>query len=168
MTGIELNRFEQQKMKYKVILILTIGTLFSCTNNNKSEISEPAKIANSFFKTYGTEGPNEAIKRLLPTNKYISSRDTDSLGIKLQRLSKDLGDFQGYELIGERAYGKGITYLAYVVKHSRQPLRFNFKFYDPGNGWRIQNFSYELEFLDELDETVKPFRLKENIDYEEK
>jgi hypothetical protein len=154
-------------MRYRLILLLTIGTLVSCTEKKKTEISEPVKIVDSFFQTYKTDGPNRAIRRLLPTNKYISSQDTDTVAIKLEKLSKDLGDFQGYELIRERTYGKGITNLAYIVKYSRQPLRFNFKFYNPGNGWRIQNFGYEVEFLDELDETVKPYRLKENFEVDE-
>jgi len=151
-------------MKHKLILILIIGTLVSCSGKRKADTSQPLKVTETFFETYGNEGPKEAIKSLLATNKYISDHDTDSLGMKLERLTKELDDFQGYELIRARTYGKGITLLSYVVKYSKEPLRFNFKFYNPGNGWRIQNFSYEVDFMSELDETVKPYRLKENYD----
>jgi hypothetical protein len=154
-------------MTRQLILLITFLTFISCGKNKDDikQISEPEKIVDTFFNNYKREGPRGAINRLFPTNKYISERDADSLGIKLERLITDLGDFQGHEKIKESTYGKGITSLVYVVKYSRQPLRFNFKFYQPGNGWRIQNFGYEVEFLDELDETSRAVRLKEN--YEE-
>jgi hypothetical protein len=153
-------------MKEQLILLVTILVLTSCgeKKNETESTSEPAKIINTFFGAYKQDGPRKALGRLLPTNKYISAQDADSVGIKLERLASDLGDFQGYEKIKESTYGKGITQLVYVVKYSRQPLRFNFKFYQPGNGWRIQNFAYETEFLEELDETTRPVQLRENYD----
>lgn len=151
-------------MKNKLILILLIGTLASCSGKKRSAPSEPLKTTEAFFERYEHDGPNEAIKSLLLTNKYFPEQVTDSIAIKLQSLTKELDDYQGYELIRVRTYGKGITLLSYVVKYTKEPLRFNFKFYDPGNGWRIQNFSYETDFLGELDETVKAYRLKENAD----
>jgi hypothetical protein len=69
-----------------------------------------------------------------------------------------MGDFQGIEKIGEKTYGTGIVIITFVVKYSQQPIRFNF--YQPGNGWRIQDFNFQTAFLNELDETVKPYRLK--------
>lgn len=151
-------------MKGLLILLISFLTLISCGENKKETepTSEPEKIVNKFFDTYKKDGPRNAINRLLPTNKYISEQDADSVGIKLELLAPDLGDFQGHEKIKESTYGKGITHLVYVVKYSRQPLRFNFKFYQPGNGWRIQNFSYEIEFMDELDETSRALQLREN------
>jgi hypothetical protein len=154
-------------MTRRLIFIIAVLTLISCSNNKSSTkgISEPEKITDKFFDTYKQDGPRKALNLLLPTNKYISGQDADSVAIKLERLIVDLGDFQGHEKIKESTYGKGITHLVYVVKYSRQPLRFNFKYYQPGNGWRIQNFSYEVDFLDELDETSRAVRLREN--YEE-
>ncbi len=153
-------------MRRQLFLLIALLTLNSCADkkNETDEKSEPEKIVDKFFDTYKQDGPRQAIKRLLPTNKYISTQDADSVGIKLERLVPDLGDFQGHEKIKQSTYGKGITHFVYIVKYSRQPLRFNFKFYQPGNGWRIQNFSYEVDFLDELDETSRPVRLKENYE----
>jgi hypothetical protein len=148
------------------IVAVLILILISCTQNKKVEVSEPEKIVTKFFETYKSDGPKEALGTLLPTNKYISKAGADSVAIKLESLTKDLGDFQGVEKVRERKYGESITLLTYIVKYPQRPLRFNFKFYQPGNGWRIQNFSYETEFIDELDETVKPYRLKENLDTE--
>lgn len=118
----------------------------------------------AFFDAYKTNGPRKTLATFLSTNKYISKPVADSVAVKLERLTNGLGEFQGFEKIGEIKYSESITLLSYVVNYSQQPLRFNFKFYRPGDGWRIQNFSYESDFLDELDETVKPYRLKENSD----
>jgi len=152
------------KFKIRVFpfLVLTIFSSTSCKETKGTQVSEPEKVVDKFFDSYKKDGPQEALKILLATNKYINNGD--SVGIKLQNLTRDLGDFQGFEKIRERSYGQGISLLTYIVKYSHQPLRFNFKFYQPGNGWRIQNFSYETDFIDELDETIKPYRLKENLD----
>src|SRR5688572_26144328 len=135
------SRYNQlSTMTRRLIFTAAILTIISCGDNNSrtKEISEPEKITIKFFKTYQQNGPRTALNNLLPTNKYISEQDADSVAVKLERLILDLDDFQGYEKIKESTYGKGVTHLTYVVKYSRQPLRFNFKFYQPGNGWRIQ------------------------------
>jgi hypothetical protein len=154
-------------MKFELTLLtVLVLTLSSCTKSKKIETSEPEKIVVKFFDAYKTNGPKVALGTLLPTNKYISKEVADSVAYKLEKLTSGLGDFQGIEKIRERKYGTSITLLTYIVKYSQQPLRFSFKFYQPGNGWRIQNFGYEVDFMDELDETVKPYRLKENLDIE--
>jgi len=154
-------------MKLRVLTIAVLYfTITSCTQTKKVEVSEPEKIVTKFFETYKSNGPKAALGTLLPTNKYISKAVADSVAIKLESLTTGLGDLQGIEKLRQRKYGESITLLTYIVKYSQQPLRFNFKFYQPGNGWRIQNFGYETDFVDELDETVKPYRLKENLDRE--
>lgn len=80
----------------------------------------------------------------------------NEVSAKLEQEVSEMGDLQGIEKLKEVSYGHGIVRLAYLVKYSQQPLRFNFTFYQPGNGWRIQNFSYEADFIDELDGLVKP------------
>lgn len=144
----------------KLAIAFSFIILSACSSAEKQEISEPEKIVQDFFKTYNTHGPVEALGTLLPTNKYITKEVADSVAIKLKNLTLDLGDFQGVEKITETHYGTSLVLITYLVKYSRQPLRFNFKFYQPGNGWRMQNFSYEVDFLDEMDETVKAYHFK--------
>lgn len=151
-------------MKIKAALILIAWSLAFCTSNDKPGSLESARVADSFFKVYETAGPREAIVKLFQTNPVIDGQVTDSVGVQLERFTKDLGDFQGQERVAEASYGSGIIHVAYVVKYTRQPLRFNFMFYDPGDGWRIQHFSYDAIFPKELDEAVKAYRLKENVE----
>lgn len=142
-------------MKTGLSIALFVLTLISCTSHN-SVISDPEKIANGFFDTYKKSGAKTALTRLLASNKYISTKDVDEVSNKLEQQVLEMGDLQGIEKLKEVSYGQGIVRLAYLVKYSQQPVRFNFTFYQPGNGWRIQNFSYETDFMDELDGLVKP------------
>lgn len=119
-------------------------------------------MTEKFFETYQQDGPGKALYGLLRTNKYIPTKEADSVAIKLENLVVSLGEYQGHEKIKESKYGQGITQLVYVVKYYRQPLRFNFRYYQPGSGWRIQNFSFEVDFLDELDETSRAVMLEDN------
>jgi hypothetical protein len=160
-----MNYFD--KMRFRSISLQVLVLLLSISCSSKRETSEPEKIANSFFATYAKEGPNKAVRELFSANKYITSQDTDTVAIGLERFSKNLGDYRGTELIAEGSYGKDISLLSYAVKYARQPMRFKFTFYNPGNGWILHDFRYETNFLHELDETVKAYRLRENLDLEE-
>jgi hypothetical protein len=108
-----------------------------------------------FFANYTKQGPRESLVMLLSSNKYISRSVADTVALKLERFTKGLGNYQGYEKVGEVTYGQSIYLLTYIVKYTQQPLRFKFKFYQPGNGIRVQNFGYEVDFLDEIEEVTK-------------
>jgi hypothetical protein len=151
-------------MKSKILIVLAAWSLTFCTSSDKPGKTESVKVADTFFAAYKADGPRVAITGLMQTNSFVSKQVTDSLGVRLERFTTGLGDFQGQEQVAEASYGDGILHLAYVVKYSRQPVRFNFMFYNPGDGWRIQHFSYEVVFPDELDEAVKAYRIKENVD----
>ena len=142
-------------MKTSLSIALFFFALISCTSHNPV-ISDPEKIANGFFDTYKKSGAKNALTRLLASNKYISTEDVDEVSNKLEQQVLEMGDLQGIEKLKEVSYGQGIVRLAYLVKYSQQPVRFHFTFYQPGNGWRIQNFSYETDFMGELDGLVKP------------
>lgn len=149
----------------KQLWVIAIMLLSSCEQSK--EISEPEKIAERFLASYKQDGPEKALSTLLPTNTYITRQDADSVAVRLERLTRGLGNFHGHEKIRESTYGKGVTHLTYLMKYTRQPLRFNFRFYRPAGEWMILNFSYEVEFLNELEETARPARLQENaVDYD--
>jgi hypothetical protein len=149
-------------MKSKILLVFIAWTFTFCTNSDKPGKAESVRVADSFFEVYKANGPRQAVARMFQANTFITGAVTDSLGVRLERFTRGLGDFQGQERVAESTYGDGILYLSYVVKYARQPLRFNFMFYNPGDGWRVQHFSYDAIFPNELDETVKAYRLKEN------
>jgi hypothetical protein len=149
-------------MKSIGVMVMIALALACCTNSTKPGKAESVKMVEAFFDVYKAKGPRQAIVSLMQTNAMVTKEVTDTLGIRLERYMDGLGKFQGHEQVAEASYGEGILHLAYVVKYTRQPVRFNFMFYNSGDGWRIQHFRYEAIFPEELDESVKAYRLKEN------
>ena len=148
-------------MTRPLVLAFMVFVLIGCAGKN-SDISEPEKMMGDFFGVYGQSGPSKALKELLSKNEYITPATIDSVSAQMERLIKNLGEYHGYEKVSESTYGKSISHLSYVVKYSRQPLRLNFNFYQPADRWIIHNFTYETNFLNELDETNRAVQLKEN------
>ena|SRR5258708_5345491 len=132
-------------------LLLVFLITISCNSSNSEESSEPEKAVRQLFEVYREKGPSSALNQLLLTNKYISKANADSVGIQLERLTKDFGDYQGYEITATKSYGKSIVLITCIVKYSQLPIRFNFRFYQPGNGWRIQDFNYQTSFMKEME-----------------
>lgn len=150
-------------MKHLALLTVTLFILTSCSLK-KSDTTVPTRMAEEFFVTYKAKGPTAALEALLPTNPYISKAVADSVSAQVERLTKGMGNYEGFEKVAESSYGEGIFMLTYIVKYSRQPLRFNFKFYKPGDVWKLHYFTYESEFLNEMDEMARPYRLKEGVE----
>jgi hypothetical protein len=142
-------------MKSTIIIFITALALHSCTVKDVASTSEAEKMAERFFLNYEKQGPKASLKAIISSNKYISASVADTVSMKLEKLANGLGHYQGYEKVAEVKYGESIFLLTYVVKYTQQPLRFKFKFYQPGNGLRLQNFSFESEFLDEIEELIK-------------
>jgi hypothetical protein len=136
------------------ILTILITIICSCGEKDRPQ-SEAEKFVEKFFSNYKKEGPRTSLKMILSSNKYISSSVADTVAIKLERLANGLGHFQGFEKVNEVCYGESIFLLTYLVKYTQQPLRFKFKFYQPGNGLRLQDFSFESDFLDEVEDEIK-------------
>jgi len=141
-----------------VIYMRTRGSIWliflmaSCAGRvGEDKVSEPEKIVVHFFDTYQSEGPKRAVSGLLRVNKYISQQSVDSAATQLESWAKDFDNYQGYEVTRMKKYGRCVLFITCVAKHSRLPIRFNFTFYDPGNGWRIQYFNYQTDFLKELE-----------------
>lgn len=125
--------------------------LASCDNSISREPTEPERTVEKFFEVYQEAGPRKALKQLLLTNKYISEQDSDSIGIKLEKLTNGFDDYQGYEIVDKKSYGEGIVLIICIAKYSQVPIRFKFRFYQPGNGWRIQDLTYQTNFLNEVE-----------------
>jgi hypothetical protein len=142
-------------MKRIIAVFIAVFSLYSCTVKEEAPISEAEKMVERFFLNYEKQGPKVSLKSIISSNKYISASVADTVSVKLERLANGLGHYQGYEKVAEVKYGESIYLLTYVVKYTQQPLRFKFKFYQPGNGLRLQNFSFESEFMDEIEDLIK-------------
>jgi len=143
------NRLKQ--LHYLFGLYFIVSMVISCNNANQNSISETEIIVKDFFDVYKGSGPRNALNQLLQSNVFISKEGIDSVAIKLEGTAKKMGDFQGYEIVSIEKYGKSIEQITCVAKHSKVPVKFVFKFYQPGDKWRIQNFRYEPNFIDDIE-----------------
>ena len=141
---------------------MSIVGLTLTINAQPSNNSDTQKIVDQFFKTYKEKGHEEAVTTLLETNKWIPEKSAENVSTKLTELLDQIGQFYGYDKIKESTYGPNVIQYTYLVRYDRQPLRFLFRFYRPNDTWQTQGFEYQVEFLDELDETVKADKLKAN------
>jgi hypothetical protein len=122
------------------------------------------EIADRFFDIYKKD-PSSAIDDYFSKNKWISRKKDDVTNLKtqLKNLVEQAGQFEGYELIAEKTVGTSLKLYSFIVKYDRQPLRFLLVLYKPIDIWQPQNFSYDLNIDNELEEAAKVYRLPEKL-----
>ena len=143
-------------------LILAFVILFSNTILMAQSTSE--EIINEFFKKY-EKSPQDAVDYAFGTNKWMVERKKDAIDNVKTQLSSFIGlvgDYYGYEKVTEKSIGESFKLVSYMLKYDRQPVRFTFVFYKPNEKWQVQNFQYDDNLDDELEESGKVYRLKEN------
>jgi hypothetical protein len=148
-----------KKIKLLTLLILTVVS----TNILKAQ-STTEEITSEFFKTY-EKSPQKAVDYVFGTNKWMIDRNKDGIENVKSQLTNFLelvGDYYGYEKITEKSVGKSFKLISYMIKYDRQPMRFTFVFYKPKDKWQVQNFQFDDNLDDELEESGKVYRLKEN------
>ncbi len=148
-------------MKFKLFTYLLLVFLSTSTLKAQSTTEE---IAERFFKTYA-KSPLKAIDYAFESNKWMVDRNKDGVENIKTQLNSFLGlvgDYYGYEKITEKSVGESYKLVSYMLRYDRQPIRFTFVFYKPKDKWQVQNFQYDDNLDDELEESGKVYRLKEN------
>ena len=148
-----------RKIKLLTLLIVTVLS----TNILKAQAATD-EITKEFFKTY-EKSPQKAVDYVFGTNKWMMDRNKDGIENVKTQLTSFLGlvgDYYGYEKITEKSVGESYKLVSYMIKYDRQPVRFTFVFYKPKDKWQVQNFQYDDNLNDELEESGKVYRLKEN------
>ena len=124
------------------------------------------EITHEFFRLYPTS-PTKAVDYAFKTNSWILERNKDGIeNVKNQLVNaiELVGTFYGHEKITEKSIGHSYKLVSYMVKYDRQPIRFTFVFYKPQEKWQVQNFQFDDNLDDELEEAGKMYRLPENWD----
>lgn len=147
-----------------LVPLLMMCTVLSCTQEPEGN-QETQKIVDGFFKTYKAAGPKEAIVSFLAMNKWVTNDDANNVAVQMNEVISQVGKYYGQEKITVSTYGNNVIQYVYIAKYERQPLKFIFRFYRPGDVWQVQSFNYEVDFIKELDEAGKGYRLKENMGY---
>lgn len=129
---------------------------------------EPKELISNFFDTYKTKGVDNALDNIFATNTWMLQRSKDEIeNVKLQLKSiiQVVGEYYGYENITQKSIGESFKLFSYLVRYDRQPIRFTFTFYKAKDTWKLYNFKFDQDLSEELGESAKAYRLKENLDY---
>lgn len=152
-------------MKHILNLIILSLAIYSCSNANSQsgEALTPEKINEHFFDLYDSKGPSEALEFVFSTNNWINETQTLEVKNKLVELTKQLGDYQGKEVISKRSISEDYLLYSFLIKYDRQPIRYLFIYYKPNNKWQLQKFQYDDNLEIELIEAASAYRLTENL-----
>ncbi|EIM72288.1 hypothetical protein A3SI_19922 [Nitritalea halalkaliphila LW7] len=152
-------------MKHILNLLVLSLAIYSCSdaNSQSGEALTPEKINEHFFDLYDSKGPSEALEFVFSTNDWINETQTSELKNKLVELTKQLGNYQGKEVISKRSVGENLLLYTFLIKYDRQPIRYLFIYYKPNNKWQLQKFQYDDNLETELIEAASAYRLTENL-----
>jgi|WetSurMetagenome_2_1015567.scaffolds.fasta_scaffold96227_2 hypothetical protein len=148
----------------KVLFYILVQFLFISAINAQ----EPEKLIEKFFNIYRDSGVDDALDNIFSTNEWMIQRskdDIDNVKVQLKSLIQIIGEYYGNEIITQKSIGESFKLYSYLIKYDRQPIRFTFIFYKSKDTWKLYNFQYDQNLADELEESAKAYRLKENIDY---
>ncbi len=125
----------------------------SCSNTEQ----DTNPVINQFFEFYKTVGADQALDKLFSNNRVMGpdKDELTDLKQKLIEVTKNLGRYEGYEIVYNRHIGQSIAHYAYVVKYEKQPLRFSFTLYKAKNNWEIRNFKFDTDLFEEIEESAK-------------
>jgi hypothetical protein len=143
-------------------LIISLMMVILSINALKAQ-STTDEMTKEFFSIYG-ESPQNAVDYIFNTNKWMAEKNMEgieNLKGQLNILLGQVGGYCGHEKITEKSLGESFKLISYMIKYDRQPVRFTFIFYKPKDNWEIQNFQFDDNLDDELEEAAKVFRLRE-------
>jgi hypothetical protein len=145
---------------------ITLLALLFCSVNVLAQ-TDPQKMIDEFFKLYKEKSSDAALDYLFGTNKWMdeSKNQIEEVKFKLNGTVKQLGGYEGFNLITKKTIGDHLSLYTFMVRYDRQALRFSILFYKPSDQWRLMNFSYDDNLDEELKEAAKAYRLKENLSY---
>lgn len=147
----------------KLRQLLLAGLMLSLIITETTAQTTPTEITDKFFSIYSKD-PIKAVEYAFATNKWFDKKQDAIVGVKnkIKNLTELVGDYYGYELLTVKTAGPSVKIMTFVVKYDREPLRFIFLMYKAKDTWRVNNFSFDEELGDELTESAKAYRLKEN------
>ena len=134
--------------------LLLITCLLLCSCNEKKQ--DPLFLIENFFSQFENEGIDYALDQIVSANEWsMESSDVENVKLVLNEYLQYAGNYEGYELIFKRQIGKSIEQYSYLVKYERQFLRFSFIFYYASNSWRLHDFKFDTNIIDEIKESSR-------------
>ena len=144
-------------MKTSVIL-LTIGCLCLAAPARAQDRSDDYRVAIETFFGHVQQGDYAgAIDYIYADNPWILNQSDNVQNIKNQftGLTNIVGQYIEHEKLLDEDLAGRVVRVDYIVLFERQPIRFEFQFYNPGGDWMTYAFSYQDDLGDWLDEKVR-------------
>ncbi len=143
-------------------IVITILILFFSTSSIYAQ-KNGNDIIEKFFTLY-EKNPIEAVDYVFSTNKWMARNQdgVDNLKNQLKNSLDLIGTYRGYEIITSRNVGNSYKLISYMLKYDRQPLRFTFILYNPNSKWQVQNFKFDDNLGEEIEESAKLYFLNDN------
>jgi len=141
------------KMKTGIKFILALGLIIFTHVIHAQKTTK--EITDKFFQIYKAS-PEKAVTYGFSTNEWFKGNQegiTD-LESRLTKLIGVVGNYSGYEKINEKNIGSNYKLETYMLKYTRQPVKFTFIFYRPVSDWQIQNFYFNTDFDDDIEKMV--------------
>ncbi|TRX50874.1 hypothetical protein FNH22_24795 [Fulvivirga sp. M361] len=129
--------------------ILPFFVLFICSCTSTDDLNP---IVDQFLTKYENEGSDSAINYLFSTNKSIGKEQIIEVKTSLSKVLDQLGKYHGYDLLTSKKVDNTLQQYSFLMKYDLQPIRFKITLYNPKNEWRVQNFQYDSEIIDELEQ----------------
>jgi len=135
-----------------IILLVYVNISYTC-----AQTQTPLEIIDSFFKTYQKNEPVKALDDLYGHAPWLKEKNEniENLKVKFSELRNRDGEYYGYELLSEKNVKNTFAVYTYLVKYENSPLLFTFQFYKPNKDWIVYSFSYDYNFVEDLEKSVK-------------
>ncbi len=127
--------------------------------------STPQDMTRKFFALYKVGDSDKAIDYLFSSNPYSKdiAEGIEDVKRQLKKLLEQIGNYYESDLLTTKTAGANVIMYTFLVRHDKQPLTFSIMFYKPNEKWQMQNFKYQNNTFEELEEASKFYRLKENF-----
>src|SRR6267154_1926202 len=114
-------------------------------------------MINKLFDAISEGKGSEGLDALYRSNPYSDKIQDAVQQVKSSYGSIEglVGKYRGSTLILKRDVGDRLVYLYYLVTYDREPIKFEFLFYRPGDKWVIQNFSFSDKITDDVRDFAK-------------
>lgn len=135
--------------------LATVLFIFCISSLGKAQ--NPDEMISTFFETYESNKPMEALDKLYSHTPWLERirDDVERLKTQFANLKSIVGEYHGREVLYQRKVKECFFIATYLVRYDRQPIRFNFEFYNPSDQWILYSFSYDDSFDDDLVEAAK-------------
>lgn len=121
-------------------------------------------MSQKFFALYQTGNTDKALDYLFAQSTNMPMPLGVDMKMQLKRQVEVSGRYFGVENLAVRTAGPNVMMYTYLVKHQVQPLVFRIMYYRANDIWQMHTFTFHNNLFEELEESSKAKRLKENRD----